>query len=238
MADARQVKRFYSEAAVEPAGDGWRVTLDGRAIKTARGNPQLVPTRALAEALAREWAGQGEKIDPKSLPLRDMADFALDLVQADRPAHVAEILRYGESDTLCYRAEPDAPLFARQQDLWEPLLAAVEDRHAVRFERVSGIVHRAQPEATLAALRALLEGQDAFSLAALRTLASLAASLVVALAALEDGAQAESLWAIANCEEDWQAEQWGWDAAAKERRDAKQAEFARALDFLRLARAA
>ena len=44
------MKRFYKAVAVEPENSGWRVLLDGRGIKTASGKPQVVPTRALADA--------------------------------------------------------------------------------------------------------------------------------------------------------------------------------------------
>jgi chaperone required for assembly of F1-ATPase len=240
MADARPVKRFYRQVAVEPAaggpGGGWRVTLDGREIKTARGLPQVVPTQALADAMAEEWSAQGEDIDLTAFALRDLADFAIDVAGPDLAGTIAGILAYAETDTLCYRADPGEPLFARQQEMWEPLLGKAEARHGLRFERVSGILHRPQPAETLTRLKALLEGYDAFTLAALKTLASLAASLVVGLEALEDGADAEALWATANLEEDWQAEQWGWDWAAEELRAKRLASFAQALGFARLAR--
>jgi chaperone required for assembly of F1-ATPase len=57
------MKRFYKEATFGATEGGWRVLLDGRPIKTAGGRPQVVPTSVLAEALAAEWAAQGEQID-------------------------------------------------------------------------------------------------------------------------------------------------------------------------------
>jgi chaperone required for assembly of F1-ATPase len=238
MADPRRVKRFYKQVSVEAAGGGWRVLLDGRPIKTPHGAPQVVPTAALAEAMAQEWRAQGDELDPAAFVLRDLADYAIDVVAPDPAAEAAAILCFAESDTLCYRADPDEPLHAHQLALWEPLLKAAEARHGVGFERASGIVHRAQPPETLAKLGAFLAEQDPLTLAALKTMASLAASLVVALAALEDGADAEALWAAANAEEDWQAEQWGWEWTAEERRAKRLAEFAAALRFAELARSA
>ena len=68
------IRRFYKDATLAPVAGGWQVMLDARGVKTVGGVPQIVPTEALGEALAAEWRGQGEKIDPASLPLRDMAD--------------------------------------------------------------------------------------------------------------------------------------------------------------------
>lgn len=230
------MKRFYKDVRVEQAEGGWRVTLDGRPIRTQGGAPQIVPTRALADALAEEWRAQGEEIDPKSFVLRDLADYAIDAIAPDPGASVARLLPYAETDTLCYRADPDEPLYRRQHELWEPVLQAAETRHGVRLERVSGIVHRAQPPEALARLRETLGELGPFTLAALETLTSLAASLTIGLLALEPDADAEALFAAANCEQDWQAEQWGWDSLAEKGRTLRLQAFKEAMRFASLAR--
>lgn len=235
------MKRFYKEVSIIEAEDGWRVLLDGRAIKTVGGRAQVVPSQALARAMAEEWAGQGEDIDPAAFIYRDMVDYALDVIAADPGEAVTALVPYAETDTLCYRADPDEPLFPRQQDVWEPILTGFENRHGLRFERICGIIHRPQPEATLAALRARLDGADPFTLAGLRNLASLAASLVIALSAIEDHAiedqaEVERLWAAACLEEEWQADLWGRDWEAEERREKRAAAFAASVNFVRMAR--
>ncbi|QYU67733.1 hypothetical protein J4558_23040 [Leptolyngbya sp. 15MV] len=231
------MKRFYAAARAEPCEGGYRVTLDGRPIRTQQGAAQIVPGAALAGALAAEWQAQGEEIDPAMFRFRDMADYAIDHVRPGRGSMIDELLAYAETDTLCYRADPDEPLHRRQREVWEPLLAAIEAREGVRFERASGVIHRPQPPETLAHLRARLEALDDFTLAALQPMASLAASLTIALSALEPDADGSALWAAASLEELWQAEQWGRDEAAEARRARRQADFIAALEFARLARA-
>ena len=230
------MKRFYKDVSVEEADGGFRVTLDHRPIRTSGGAAQVVPSRALAEALAAEWRAQSDEIDPNGFALRDLADYAIDRVVPDPPAAAARLLPYADTDTLCYRAEPDEPLYRRQQDLWEPLVQAFEARHGIRLERISGIVHRPQPPESLARLRAVLATLDPFTLAALETLARIAASLAIALLTLEPGADAEALFAAANCEQDWQAELWGWEWHAEEDRARRLASFHHAAEFARMAR--
>ena len=229
------MKRFWNDVSIEAHGGGWRLLLDGRAVKTQGGRAQIVPTTALAQALASEWAAQGEEIDPGLFILRDLTDTALDVIAQDHAGTVATLLRYAETDTLCYRAEPEDALHARQQELWDPLVSAAEARWDVHFIRVNGILHQAQPAATLARLEALLQPKDHFALAALTTLASITASLVTALAALEHGADAEALWNAAELEEAWQAELWGSDYEAEHRRARRFAAFEAAMRFAGLA---
>lgn len=234
------IRRFYKDVTLAQQPGGSQVMLDARGVKTVGGAPQIVPTEALGEALAAEWARQGERIDPASLPLRDMADYAIDVVAAD-PAAVAQgLLAYAETDTLCYRADPDEPLHARQQTEWEPLLAAFEAAHGITFTRVSGVLHRPQPPETLAVLKARLLSLDPFTLAGVEAMTKLAASLVTALAALDAAHEDEplALWRAVCLEEEWQAELWGRDEEAEERRARREADFLRACAFARLARGA
>lgn len=230
------MKRFYREVGVIQVEGGWQVTLDERGIRTVGGAPQIVPTRALAEALAAEWEAQGEKIDPASLKLRDQADYAIDHVAKDSSEAISRLLGYAETDTLCYRADPEDALFARQQELWEPIVAALERREGIKLHRISGIVHRAQPEASLERLREHLACLDPFTMAGLFTMTSLAASLCTGLEALEECADPDALWRIANLEEEWQAELWGRDEQAEARRALRGEDFARAHRWILLTR--
>lgn len=231
------IRRFYKDVTLGKQLGGWQVMLDGRGVKTVGSAAQLAPTQALGEALAAEWRQQGEQIDPASLPLRDMTDYAIDVVAADPAAIAHSLIAYAETDTLCYRADPDEPLYARQQAVWEPLLSRFEADHGIALVRVSGVLHRPQPASTLDHLRGRLLSLDPFTLAGVEAMTKLAASLVIALAALdarEDDARA--LWLAACLEEEWQAELWGREEEAEARRARREADFLRACGFVRLVR--
>lgn len=231
------MKRFWKEVTTTPVDGGWQVLLDARAVRTQGGRAQVVPTPALSDLLAEEWHAQGDEVDPRGFVFRDMADYAIDMVATGEEDLVSKLLVYAESDTLCYRADPDEPLYQRQRDLWEPVVTACERRHGVTFQRVSGIIHRPQKPETLATLRLVLEAQNAFVLAGLFTLTSITASLITGLAALEAGADPAHLFTVANAEEEWQAELWGWDWEAEDRRALRLDAFSRAMAFVRAAQA-
>jgi chaperone required for assembly of F1-ATPase len=230
------MKRFYRDATLGEAADGFRVLLDSRPIKTQGGRAQIVPGRALAEAMVAEWAGQGDDIDPAAFPFRDLADYAIDVIAHDPAKTRATLAGFAQTDTLCYRAFPDEPFAPRQQAEWDPIVAAAEARFGVRFVRVAGVMHRPQPAETLAILRAQLDRLDAFALAALHTLTSLAASLIIGLAAAEPDAALDALWDAANLEELWQAELWGKEQEAEARRARRRDAFLAAARFAALAR--
>lgn len=230
------IKRFYRDVAIAHGDDGWAVELDGRAVKTVNGSAQIVPREPLAELLAAEWRAQGDTLDKALFRFRDHTDYAIDIVRTDRATTIDKLIAFAETDTLCYRAEPEDALYRRQSEVWEPVLTTFEAREGVSFHRISGIMHHEQSSRTLDTLRAQLETFDDFTLSGLQVLASLAASLTIGMTALQPDADAVTLWNVANLEEDWQVEQWGADEDAALLRARRQSEFLTALDFIRAVR--
>ena len=227
------MKRFYTTATTAPTDSGHAIHLDGRPIKTPKRAPLVVPTSALASAIAAEWQAQRDIIQPATMPLTGMANAAIDLIAPDAPTFATPLAAYGESDLLCYRAD-DRELAAHEAALWNPVLAWAEARYGIEFTLVTGIIHVAQPEATLAALHDALLAHDPFHLAALSPLITIGGSLVVALALAECAFDGDTLWAAVNCDELWQEQRWGTDDDAIAARAAKQREWDAAARFLEL----
>ncbi|MBC7985911.1 MAG: ATPase [Sphingomonadaceae bacterium] len=203
------MKRFYRQAEATAAGAGWGVALDGNPTLPPFPRPFAVPTRALAEAIAAEWNAQGEVVDPHSMLLNGLANSAIDVIAPDRPYFVNEYAAYGGTDLLCYRAAQPAELVARQARAWDPLLDWARRRFDIKFEVVTGIVHRPQPAATIERLTREVAALDPFRLAALAPLVKLGGSLVAALALTEGAFEEDEVWAAVNLDEEWQMQQWG-----------------------------
>ncbi len=227
-------KRFYKEATVGEADNGFSILLDGRPVNTPAKRRVVVPSRALAEALAAEWAGQGEKIDPAAMPLTRLVNSALDGVAEHMAEVEAELVKYAASDMLCYRAGEPESLAAAQRAAWDPLLAFARDKLGARLDLAEGVMYAAQPEETIAALaravRAFVgEGDGApLRLAALHVMTTLTGSLVLALAKSLNEIDLAAAWAAAHIDEDFQMRAWGADAEALARREARFAEMSAA----------
>jgi chaperone required for assembly of F1-ATPase len=255
------MKRFYKQAAVTDDGadgvagiaygvagitDGvagiaygatgitYGVALDGRPLRTPARAALAVPTRALAEAIAAEWNAQGEEIQPRTMPLTGLSNAAIDRVAPDLIPFADGLSVFAENELLAYRAEHPPVLVAHQAAHWDPWLAWARARYDVDFTLVAGIIHLAQPPATLARLGAAYRGFDAFHLAALNPVVTISGSAVIGLAVAQGAMDADEAWTIGHLDELWQAEQWGKDPLAeaghKERRD----DLAAAVAMLRL----
>lgn len=226
------MRRVYKEVNV---AEDFRVLLDGKPIKTPMRATLALPTRALAEAIADEWRGQGDKIVRETMPLTKLANTAIDRVTGREESVIGQMLTY-TNDLLCYRAEAPADLVARQNEGWNPLLEWAAERHGARLLTRVGIVHIAQPEEAVAALRGALAEHDPFVLTAVHAAATLCGSLVLALALADGRLDAEEAFALSHLDEHYQAEKWGTDGEAEKRARAMAAELDAAARFMRCAR--
>jgi chaperone required for assembly of F1-ATPase len=225
------VKRFYRQASA--AEDG-AILLDGRPVRTPAQAALRLPTRALADAVVAEWNAQGERVDPRAMPLTGLANAAIDRVGADKEGFARGLAAYGETDLLCYRAETPARLVERQASAWDPILAWARRRYDVDFEVAAGIIHRPQSPATVERLAHAVHSRSAFELAALSPLVTISGSLVIALALAEGAIELDAAWAAASLDEQWQADQWGEDAEAAAALAARRRDFEAAHLFLTL----
>lgn len=228
------MKRFWNDVALVAGAQGHGIALDGKPVRTPGRVPLALPTPALAEAVAEEWRGVGDTIDPRAMPLTGLANAAIDRIAPDPAGFAAGLANYGESDLLCYRAEHPLELNLRQAASWDPLLDWARTRHGAALRVTTGIVHVAQDPQAVAALARALEARSPFELAPLSPIVTITGSLVAALALAERAADAETIWSAANLDEDWQVEHWGEDELARKAREARRGEFFAAARFLDL----
>jgi chaperone required for assembly of F1-ATPase len=227
-------KRFYSEVAIKDEGGGVGVLLDGKPVRTPAKAPFLVPNKALAEAIGDEWRGQGERVDPATMPLTRLANSVIDGVKGHEDAVIGDILNYAASDLICYRAEGPKGLVTLQTKHWDPIVAWAKHDLGVPMLLAEGVMHVAQAPSSLDAIGKRLAGFDSWSLAGLHVMTGLSGSALLALAV--GRLSPEEAWEAAHVDEDWQISQWGEDEEAKQRRENRWRDFAAAARMLKLIR--
>ncbi|BDA84768.1 ATPase [Aureimonas sp. SA4125] len=227
-------KRFYTAVSVVTAeGGGFSIELDGRGLRTPLRRKLVVPTRALAALLASEWEAQKERIDPATMPLTRLANTVIDGI-ADDPGSVrADLAGYIETDMLFYRAGYPERLVERQRAAWDPIIAEAERRIGSRFVLAEGVMHAAQPPASIAAFRQRIDAvEDPFAVAALHQMTTLTGSALLPLGIAEGWLDADLAWEAAHVDEDWNIGLWGGDAEAEARRAARYADMRAAVILL------
>jgi chaperone required for assembly of F1-ATPase len=219
-----RLKRFWTDADVKEAGDGWSVTLDGRTPKTPAHAKLTLPTQAAARLVADEWAAQGEFIDPATMPATRLASTAIDRIGQAREPVADEIAAFAGSDLLCYIADHPTSLAVEQAREWTPWRDWAALELGVVLEPAEGVIHRAQDPAAIARVRELALRLDDFALTGLATATPLLGSAVLALAVQRGVLGGEAAFDLSRLDEAFQERQWGVDAEAAERTAARRAE--------------
>ena len=209
-----KAKRFWKEAAVTPVDGGFTITLDGRAVKSPAKTLLVVPTEALARAIAAEWDAQTGLVKPDSMPYTRTANSALDKVSPQFDAVVQMLASYGETDLLCYRATGPQALIDRQIAVWNPLLDWAATTYDAPLHAVGGVMFIAQPAGSLVRLHAAVAGQSPFQIAAFHDLVAISGSLILALAVTRRRLSADEAFGLSRIDEHWQSELWGVDEDA------------------------
>ena len=228
------MKRFWKTAEAVSEEGGWGIQLDQRPLRAPSRAALVVPSERLARAVAEEWAECEGTIDPRAMPLTGLANAAIDRVDPDRAAFAAGLASYAEADLACYRADGPQTLADRQAESWNSLLSWARRRYDVDFVTTTGILHVAQPPATVDRLAHEVAALDPFRLAGLSPLITIGGSLVAALAVLEGSLTPEQAWEAVSIDERWQLEKWGADAEAEVAMASRQRDFFAAARFLAL----
>lgn len=226
-----KARRFWKTVDVTEYGGGFVVHLDGRPVRTPAKSALVLPTRAVADAIAAEWDAQAEVIDPRTMPATRAANAAIDKVRPQRDEVIEMLVAYGDADLLCYRADSPAALVQRQAGAWDPLLDWAAETYGARLSPRTGVMHEPQDPVALDRLAAPVRDQSVFELAAFHDLVSLSGSLVIGLAATRDRLPAADLWQVSRLDETWQAEQWGADEEAEAAAEIKRQSFLMAKRF-------
>lgn len=232
-----KIKRFWTEVTVVSEGDGFAVRLDGRGVKTPGKRAVIMPTHAMADVVAAEWAEQQDEIKPLEMPATRTVNAAIDKVATQHGAVADMLAAYGDSDLLCYRAHTPQELVARQAAQWDPVLDWAAQTLGARLIPRTGVMHAPQDSGALAELAARTHALTAFELAAFHDLVAMSGSLILGFAAAHNLHPADDIWTLSRLDEDWQIEQWGKDDEAEAQAALKRRDFLHAAHMFTLCRA-
>jgi chaperone required for assembly of F1-ATPase len=231
------IKRFYQRAESAKRAAGYAITLDGKPIRTPGKRDLLVPSRALAAAIAEEWNAQESEVRAAMMPLTRLATTTVDRVATQRDAIIRQTANYAATDLVCYRATHPPALTARQQAVWQPLIDWAVLRYDAPLVVTSGVIPKSQSAESLRAFAAAVAEHDDFALIALQVATAACGSLIIALALIEGHLDAEGAFAASQLDESFQIEAWGEDAEQAARRRALAADIQAAARFIWLLRA-
>jgi chaperone required for assembly of F1-ATPase len=228
------MKRFWKSAEALETEGGFAIALDGKAMRSPAKRPLLVPSLALARAIADEWNAQPADFKADDLPLTRYANTAVDRVADIRADVIAELANYAGTDLICYRAAEPDDLVAAQAAAWDPWIDWTRRRFEVELRVTAGLMPIAQADTVVVRMAAALDRRGDAELAALHTLVGILGSLVLALAVAEGELSLDAAFKASRVDDEHQIRNWGEDAEAADRAARQWADLGHAYRFLGL----
>jgi chaperone required for assembly of F1-ATPase len=225
------MKKSHKSVSYEKSQDGYVLFRDDNPIQTPMGKVIALPSRKLAEAMAKEsdsgschaaLVAASGPARPRNKyevtqSLMHLVCMAIDLFSDNekRETNSEELLAYADTDLICYRAGTIPALAARQAELLNPIVAWANHRFAITLEVTDGLIPVPQQPANKIRLKAELAAYDNWKLAALAAATKPLGSLFLALALCENHISGQQAFNLAHLEEAYETQQWGEDEEKK-----------------------
>ncbi|KAH7340493.1 hypothetical protein B0J17DRAFT_651565 [Rhizoctonia solani] len=209
------LKRFWKKVDVaENSGSGiLTVTLDKRALRTPEGAKLEVPNshRLLATMIAIEWENQEKLIKPHALPMTSIASRAIDGLQDEgaRRDLVAGLIKYFDTDTICFHESHPPALVQLQEQHWNPLLKWTESTYHIKIKIFDSLLGNTQPEGTKEVLINEISKFGQWEIAAFERAVLTTKSFIIALALVRGRIDVEQAAQAAQVEVVSQTQRWG-----------------------------
>ncbi len=232
------MKRVYKLASYNKTQDGFIIQLDGKTVKTPLGQELMAPSRAVADEVLREWMAQGDDVVPDSMPITQILITATDRMR-ERNAITETLLKYLDTDLLCYRVKEPVELGKLQKETWDRWLTWFDEHFESPLEVTYKIDALKQDADTRKQIWNYLEALDDYYFTVLQIATSLSGSIVLGLAFLEHEASPEDVFNAAELEEIYYAgvageEQYGPDPVQERRQATLKRELASCRRFMTL----
>lgn len=219
------MKRLYTLVSSEKTAEGYVILLDERVVKTKAGQPLCTPVEDIANEVVQEWVRQEKVINPDTMPFTQILNTKIDRVSTERARMSDTILKYLDTDLICYCADTPQGLVSMQDSLWAPwrLWAAEKFGHAP--ETTTGLIALSQPSGLHDHIGAYVQGINDDRFTILQIAVPLTGSLILGLAFLEGVARAQDVFAACFVEEKFKdtlydAEKYGADPHTESQQDA------------------
>ena len=233
------MKRFYKSVSIERSGGGYHILLDGRPVKTKSKAFLCAMNEKIAALVMDEWENQKDEIVPNTMPFTQILNTYIDRVSSERSVMSEAILKYLDTDLLCYQTDQPQNLVSLQQECWQPFLDGFEKAFNCTLLTTTTLSAVNQSSQAHEAVEGYVHGLDDARFTVLQLVTSISGSLILALAMVHDRASANSVLAACFVEEDFKdtlynAAKYGEDPMLKKSKKAAILDLSAAEDFLAL----
>lgn len=231
------MKRFYKLVSVEKADDGYSILLDGRAVKRKSGAPLACLNENIANRVMQEWAEQENDIIPDNMPFTQIENTRLDRVALERDVMSANILKYLNTDLICYTVDAPKELVRMQDEAWTPWRTWFEKKFDTTLQTTTDLTAIKQNKTAHDSIINYVQNLDDAHFTILQIIVPLSGSLIIALAFIDGAANADDVFKAAYVEEAYKdsiydADKYGHDPLIEKQQKTTYRDLKAAFEYL------
>jgi chaperone required for assembly of F1-ATPase len=140
------------------------------------------------------------------MPLSQILTTKIDRIARERQAIHALLMKYLDTDLLCYRTSQPPEMAQNQKETWDPWLDWFEQEFGLRLLTTEDLRALKQPDAAYQAVETRIKDLDDEQFTILQLVTSSSGSLVLGLAFIAGKATPDDVFEAARVEESFKAE--------------------------------
>ncbi len=217
------INRFYKQVMSENHDGIYRIVLDGRAVKTKSGAFVETPYERAAQILVQEWEAQSDQIDPDTMPFTQILNTKIDRIAHERAQIHASIMKYLDTDLICYYTDRPETLLALQKQKWGKWEEWFNAEFGVALRNTQSLEALKQDADIHQKLDAYIASLDDDHFTMVQLITSISGSIILAVAMVKGGASAEDIFDACFVEEHFKdtiydVEKYGLDPMQEKKR--------------------
>ena len=215
----KTMERFWKdvflgyEAPTNGDDEHFVVQLDRRNLRTPQGAKLAIPADRplLACLIAQEWDEQTKVVKPHSLPLTSLMSRAIDALQDEQGHKDVQdyLMRYFDTDAVCFHDSEPARLVRLQEERWSPLLDWMRRSFDIEVNVAKDSLVCQQSPETREKVARIVAGLQPLDLASLERAVMTSKSMIIGLALIHRHIEAEQAALAAEVETASQVAAWG-----------------------------
>jgi chaperone required for assembly of F1-ATPase len=187
------VQQLFQEVITTKTDEGNVFFANGKPLRTKKGKILRAPNEEIAAEIVSEWKSQKVKVAIETMPFTHILNTKIDRVASGRNAVIAGLLKYIDTDLICYYAPGPQELVMLQRQRWDPFRLWFSQHFACELKTTDSLQAQLQPEKAKQAVFEKMGKMNDDILTLLLWVASLGGSLVMALAFVQQAFGTEQI---------------------------------------------
>ena len=203
-------QRNWKKVTLKSTDDGsFQLMLDHTLLQTPLKNDFRISNRHIANKVVAEWSKLSGEIKLNEMPYTLSCFLSIDRNPRETNSLKHELVLYGMSDLLLYRAEQSSELEILQSQFWDPLVGWMYSRYKILLQTTNCIAPKTQEKNLYPKIASIVHLRNSIALTALKDIVKISGSLIIGLAIIESEITPKKAWKIVTIDETWQKSSWG-----------------------------